>query len=106
MKDSFAPLFVPGYQSLFPEYYLAATQTETIVRDLAPITTEVYGLAHGRNVGPPGGAPLQKWMTEYNLSLHNATVMGPDETTPTPTSSPPPTRPTSKPRRCCAASSR
>jgi len=85
LKDSFAPLFVPHYQSLFPEYYLAATQTETIVRDLAPMTTEVYGLAHGRNVGPPGGAPLQKWMTEYNLSLNNATVVGPDESTPTST---------------------
>jgi hypothetical protein len=82
LKDSFAPLFVPHYQSLFPEYYLAATQTETIVRDLAPMTTEVYGLPHGRNVGPPGGAPLQKWMTEYNLSLNGATVVGPDESTP------------------------
>ena len=86
LKDSFAPLFVPHYQSLFPEYYLAATQTETIVRDLAPMTTEVYGLPHGRNVGPPGGAPLQKWMTEYNLSLNGATVVGPDESTPAQTS--------------------
>jgi hypothetical protein len=85
LKDSFAPLFVPHYQSLFPEYYLAATQTETIVRDLAPMTTEVYGLPHGRNVGPPGGTPLQKWMTEYNLSLNGATVVGPDESTPSPT---------------------
>ncbi len=83
LENSFAPLFVPRYQSLFPEYYLAATQTETIVRDLAPITTEVYGLPHGRDVGPPGGAPLQKWMTEYNLSLNGATVVGPDESTPT-----------------------
>ncbi len=82
LEDSFAPLFVPHYQSLFPEYYLAATQTETIVRDLAPMTTEVYGLPHGRDVGPPGGAPLQKWMTEYNLSLNGATVVGPDESTP------------------------
>jgi hypothetical protein len=82
LQDSFAPLFVPHYQSLFPEYYLAATQTETIVRDLAPMTTDVYGLPHGRNVGPPGGAPLQKWMTEYNLSLNAATVVGPDESTP------------------------
>ncbi len=86
LKDSFAPLFVPHYQSLFPEYYLAATQTETIVRDLAPTTTEVYGLPHGRNVGPPEGAPLQKWMTEYNLSLNDATVVGPDESTPAQTS--------------------
>jgi hypothetical protein len=86
LKDSFAPLFVPHYESLFPEYYLAATQTETIVRDLAPITTEVYGLPHGRNVGPPGGTPPQKWMTEYNLSLNGATVVGPDESTPAQTS--------------------
>ncbi len=85
LEDSFDPLFVPHYQSLFPEYYLAATQTETIVRDLAPMTTEVYGLPHGRNVDPSGGAPLQKWMTEYNLSLNGATVVGPDESTPAPT---------------------
>ncbi len=84
-ENVFTPLFVPHYQSLFPEYYLAATQTETLVRDLAPVTTEVYGLPHGRNVGPPGGSPLQKWMTEYNLSLHNATPVGPDESTPAPT---------------------
>ena len=82
LEDSFAPLFAPHYQSLFPEYYLAATQTETLVRDLAPMTTEVYGLPHGRNVGPPGGTPLQKWMTEYNLSLNGATVVAPDESTP------------------------
>jgi hypothetical protein len=76
------PLFLPHYQSLFPEYYLTATETETIVRDLAPFTTYIYGDPHGREVGPPGGAPLQKWMTEYNLSTHGASVMGPDESTP------------------------
>jgi hypothetical protein len=88
-EDVFTPLFVPHYQSLFPEYYLAATQTETLVRDLAPMTTEVYGLPHGRNVGPPGGSPLQKWMTEYNLSLKNATPVGPDERTPAQTTATP-----------------
>jgi hypothetical protein len=82
LPGSSAPLFVPSYQSLFPEYYLTATETETIVRDLAPFTTYVYGEPHGREVGPPGGAPLQKWMTEYNLSTHDASVMGPDEDTP------------------------
>lgn len=82
---NFTPLFVPAYQSLFPEYYLSATSTETIVRDLAPFTTYVYGFPHGREVGPPGGAPLQKWMTEYNLGTSGASVMGPDEQTPLPT---------------------
>jgi hypothetical protein len=83
--QGFTPLFVPSFQSLFPEYYLSAIPTETIVRDLAPFTTSVYGLAHGREVGPPGGAPVQKWMTEYNLSTNGASVMGPDEQTPTQT---------------------
>jgi hypothetical protein len=79
---SFKPLFVPSFQSLFPEYYLTALSTETAVRDLAPFTTEVYGLPHGREVGPQGGEPVQKWMTEYNLSPAKATVVGPDESTP------------------------
>ena len=48
----FKPLFVPEFQSLFPEYFLTALPTETLVRDIAPITTEIYGLKHGREVGP------------------------------------------------------
>jgi hypothetical protein len=65
----FQPLFTPTYQSLLPEYTLTGTSTETLIRDLAPITTEVYGFPHGREVGPPGGKPVQKWITEYNLSV-------------------------------------
>ena len=79
---SFKPLFVPSYQSLFPEYYLTGVQTATIVRDLAPITTHIYKTPHGRAVGPEGGTPPQVWMTEYNLNPAKATVVGPDETTP------------------------
>ncbi len=87
---SSTPLFIPSYQSLFPEYYLTATSTETLIRDLAPFTTHVYGDPHGREVGPPGGAPVQKWMTEYNLSTHGATPVGPDESTPDPVALTPP----------------
>ncbi len=76
------PLFIPNYQSLFPELYLSGTHTETITRDIAPITTDIYGLAHGREVGPAGGEPVQKWMTEYNLSPNKGTPMGPDGVTP------------------------
>ncbi len=78
-RASFKPSFVPSYQSLLPEYVLTATSTETLIRDLAPITTKVYGLPHGRAVGPHG-APVQKWVTEYNLGA-GATPVGPDETT-------------------------
>jgi hypothetical protein len=78
----FKPLFVPQMQALFPEYYLTAMTTETMVRDIAPITTKVYGLPHGRNVGPANGPPVQKWMTEYNLGSGRGTVMEPDGITP------------------------
>jgi len=81
-RESFAPLFAPAYQSLLPEYTLTATSTETLIRDIAPITTNVYHYPHGRSVGPAGGQPLQKWITEYNLAIGKAKVMGPDGVTP------------------------
>jgi hypothetical protein len=79
---AFKPLFIPTYQSLFPELYLTATNTETITRDIAPITTNIYKLPHGRYVGPAGGSPVQKWMTEYNLGANKGTPVGPDGVTP------------------------
>jgi hypothetical protein len=81
-RASFTPLFVPAYQSLLPEYVLTATSAESLTRDLAPFTTNVYRVPHGRDVGPSGGAPVQKWITEYNLTPGKATVMGPDGVTP------------------------
>jgi hypothetical protein len=81
-KQSFTPLFVPTYQSLFPEYWLTASSTETLIRDIAPFTTDVYGFPHGREVGPVGGGPVQKWITEFNQIPGRGEVMAPDETTP------------------------
>ena len=81
-EKGFTPLFIPQFQSLFPEYFLSAISTETLVRDIAPITTTIYGLKHGREVGPVGGAPVQKWMTEYNLSPGKGIVMQADGVTP------------------------
>ena len=80
-KTSTVPLFIANYQSLFPEYYLTDTSTETLIRDIAPFTTYIYKLAHGREVGPPGGAPLQKWVTEFDMRPLGV-VVGPDEKTP------------------------
>ncbi len=68
------PLFKPAFTSQLPEYYLTATQTETTIRDLAPITTSIGGVAHGRNVTPEGGSPLQVWMTEYNIPTNDFLV--------------------------------
>jgi hypothetical protein len=76
----FTPLFVPSYRSLLPEYYLTATQTETVIRDVAPMTTNLYSTPHGRNVSSSGGGdPIQTWMTEYNLNANVAPV-GTDQT--------------------------
>ena len=65
-QPPFKPLFTPEYMSALPEYFLTATQTETLVRDLAPIDTTISRVPHGRNIGLPGGVPPQTWMTEYN----------------------------------------
>ncbi len=82
-NKSFIPLFIPSYQALFPEYWLTATSTETLIRDLAPFTTEIYGFPHGREVAPAAGGPaVQKWITEFNLGSSHGSVMGPDESTP------------------------
>jgi hypothetical protein len=60
--------FVPTYTAFFPEYPLSAIQTESMVRDLSPITTTFNGAAHGRYTTPPGGStPPQVWITETNI---------------------------------------
>jgi hypothetical protein len=81
-NSSYEPLFIPSFQSDFPEFTLNVTSTETSIRDLAPFTTYVYGYPHGREVGPVGGSPVQKWITEYNLSSHAGHTVAADEVTP------------------------
>ncbi len=58
--------FVPAYEACFPEYFASALQTETIVRDMAPWTTGIYGVAHGRFARP--GNPCWCWITEVNYA--------------------------------------
>jgi hypothetical protein len=63
------PTFKPAYSALFPEYYATALQTETVIRDMAPITTTIYGTAHGRNARVIDGkvVPCPLWLTEIGL---------------------------------------
>lgn len=49
--------FIPSYAAFLPEYFLTAIQTETMVRDLAPRTTSIFGVSHGR--APAPGAPAR-----------------------------------------------
>ena len=55
----------PTYTSLFPEYFAAVLQTETIIREMSPLTTDVYGVKHGRNARTP---PVSTWITEVNMA--------------------------------------
>ena len=58
--------FAPAYTECFPEYFATALQTETITRDMAPITTKIYGDQHGRFTRP--GNPCWCWITEVNYA--------------------------------------
>ena len=57
--------FLPTYRAFFPEYYLNAISTDHMVHDLAPMTTTIGGIAHGRMTKPMGAVtPPQVWITE------------------------------------------
>jgi len=56
--------FKPHYEECFPEYFATALQTETSVRDMAPLATDIYRTVHGRYDRP--GNPCWLWITEVN----------------------------------------
>jgi hypothetical protein len=61
--------FSPTYRVLFPEYSATALQTETVMRDMAPITTTIYGVEHGRDARKNERRILRcpLWLTEIGL---------------------------------------
>lgn len=65
--------FVPTYTEAFPEYFATALQTEYVLRDSSPLTTDIYGIKHGRNARVVNGSivPCPVWFTEVGY--------GPDE---------------------------
>lgn len=60
--------FAPTYNAFFPEFYLTGIHTETLIRELAPITTFAGGLQLGRATAPLGGSPPAMWVTEDNMA--------------------------------------
>ena len=62
--------FVPTYSTLFPEYYGTALQTETLIRDMGLIPSDVQGTIHGRKARVIHGEviPTLVWITEVNIS--------------------------------------
>lgn len=65
-----ASTFTPEYSALFPEYFATALQTETLVRDMGPLTLDIYGTDHGRYARVIDGqvVPVPVWITEVNIS--------------------------------------
>lgn len=65
--------FVPTYSEVFPEYFATALQTEYALRDSSPLTTDIYGVQHGRYARVVNGkvVPCPVWITEVGY--------GPDE---------------------------
>lgn len=62
--------FVPTYSVFFPEYIATALQTETLVRNMAPITSKIYRKEYGRYARKIDGKviPAPVWITEVNTS--------------------------------------
>lgn len=58
--------YVPAYTACFPEYFGTGLQTETLLRDSAPLTTDIYKTLHGRNARP--GNPCTLWITEVGYA--------------------------------------
>ena len=66
--------FVPTYSVYFPEYIATALQTETLVRNMAPITSKIYGSEkYGRYARKINDEviPTPVWITEVNTSPIN-----------------------------------
>lgn len=59
--------FTPDFIAHFPEWWLTGMKTESLIRDLAPMTTKINGVDHGRYTAPVGGTPPQVWITETNI---------------------------------------
>jgi hypothetical protein len=74
--DAIKYAFTPSYRVFMPEYFLTGIQTETLMRDLSPIQTDVYGGAHGAATHPVGGSAPAMWVTEDNLDATTAMANG------------------------------
>jgi hypothetical protein len=61
--------FIPSYTTFFPEYFGTFLRTDSLIRDMAPITTSIDGVTHGRNARVVKGKvePETVWVTEASL---------------------------------------
>lgn len=67
-ENQYHETFTPTYDAFFPERFLSGLHTETLVHDLAPYSSTIAHVAHGRYTHPEGGAPPTMWVTEVNMN--------------------------------------
>ena len=58
--------FIPTYKLVQPDYAGTAIQTETIVRDMGPISNSISGVLHGQNARA-GGSTVSVMITETGI---------------------------------------
>ncbi len=66
-NSTYTDKFFPNYRAYFPEWSLTGTQTESVIREMTPITNSVYGRPHGRSAAPSGRSSTETWITEINV---------------------------------------
>ena len=61
--------YVPTYTAMFPEYFATALQTETMIREMAPLVNDLFGTKRGRLGRVVNGqvVPCSTWITEVNI---------------------------------------
>ncbi len=69
--------FDPTYNAFLPEFFLTGIKTETLLREIAPITTYIDGFAMGRDVAPPSGSPPAMWVTETGMDTNDLDLTPP-----------------------------
>lgn len=71
--------WVPTYHCSFPEYYGTGLQAEHVIRDMSPITTDIYGENHGRYARVVNGTviPCDEWITEIGYNPGEAGITDP-----------------------------
>ena len=62
--------YAPTYSAFFPEYFATALRTDSVIRDMSPLTTMVNNTPHGRDARVVGGRvlPTSVWITEVGLN--------------------------------------
>jgi hypothetical protein len=70
--------FDPTYTAFLPEFFLTGIETETLLREIAPITTYLDGFSMGRATVPSGGgAPPAMWVTETGMDTNDLDLTPP-----------------------------